>query len=71
MVVGQDAAQPDPSPQTQRQADVSSHRANGKKSSIRARVEHVFANQKSRYGLFLHTIGLARDEAKLTLANIA
>ena len=46
-------------------------RANGKKSSIRARVEHVFAHQKNRYGLFIRTIGLARAEAKLTLANIA
>jgi IS5 family transposase len=54
-----------------RPTSAATSRANGKKSSIRARVEHVFANQKSRYGLFLHTIGLARDEAKLTLANIA
>ena len=46
-------------------------RANGKKCSIRARVEHVFAHQKNRYGLFIRTIGLARAEAKLTLANIA
>lgn len=46
-------------------------RANGKKSSIRARVEHVFTHQKERYGLFIGTIGLARAEAILTLANIA
>ncbi|WP_150526921.1 transposase [Roseibium sediminis] len=46
-------------------------RANAKKSSIRARVEHVFAHQKMRYGLFIRTIGLARAEAKLTLANLA
>ena len=46
-------------------------RANGKKSDIRDRVEHVFAHQKNRYGLFIRTIGLARAEAKLTLANIA
>jgi len=46
-------------------------RANAKKSSIRARVEHVFAHQKNRFGLFIRTIGLARAEAKLTLANIA
>ena len=46
-------------------------RANGKKSSVRTRVEHVFAHQKNRYGLFIRTIGLARAEAKLTLANIA
>jgi integrase len=46
-------------------------RANGKKSSVRARVEHVFAHQKMRFGLFIRTIGLARAETKLTLANIA
>jgi len=46
-------------------------RTNGKKSSVRERVEHVFAHQKNRYGLFIRTIGQARAEAKLTLANIA
>lgn len=46
-------------------------RANAKKSSVRARVEHVFAHQKNRYGLFIRTIGIARAEAKLTLANLA
>lgn len=45
-------------------------RANAKKSSIRAAVEHVFAHQKTRFGLFIRTIGLARAEAKLTLGNI-
>ena len=46
-------------------------RANAKKSSVRATVEHVFAHQKMRFGLFIRTIGLARAEAKLTLANLA
>ena len=46
-------------------------RANEKKSSVRACVEHVFAHQKNRFGLFIRTIGLARAEAKLTLANLA
>jgi transposase, IS5 family len=46
-------------------------RANAKKSSIRARVEHVFAHQKNRFGLFIRTIGLARAQAKLMLANLA
>lgn len=46
-------------------------RANAKKSSVRAAVEHVFAHQKMRYGLFIRTIGLARAEAKLILANLA
>lgn len=45
--------------------------ANAKKSSVRAYVEHVFAHQKNRYGLFIRTIGLARAEAKLTLVNLA
>lgn len=46
-------------------------RANAAKSSIRAHVEHVFAHQKNRFALFIRTIGLARAEAKLILANIA
>jgi hypothetical protein len=46
-------------------------RANAKKSAIRAAAEHVFAHQKNRFGLFIRTIGIARAEAKLTLANIA
>ena len=46
-------------------------RANAKKSSIRAAVERVFAHQKNRFGLFIRTIGIARAEAKPTLANIA
>jgi IS5 family transposase len=45
--------------------------ANAKKSSVRAKVEHVFAHQKNRFGLFIRTIGLARAQAKLTLANLA
>ncbi len=46
-------------------------RANAGKSAIRAAVEHVSAHQKNRFGLFIRTIGLARAEAKLTLANLA
>jgi IS5 family transposase len=46
-------------------------RANAAKSSIRAHVEHVFAHQKNKFGLFIRTIGIARAEAKLTLANLA
>jgi len=46
-------------------------RANARKSAVRAKVEHVFGHQKNRYGLFIRTIGLARAEAKLILANIA
>ncbi len=46
-------------------------RANAAKSKIRARVEHVFAEQKDRMGLVIRTIGRARAEAAITLANIA
>ncbi len=46
-------------------------RANAVKSSIRAHVEHVFAHQENRFGIFICTIGLARAEAKLTLYNLA
>lgn len=46
-------------------------RGNAVKSRIRAAVEHVFAHQKNCFGLFIRTIGIARAEAKLTLANIA
>lgn len=44
-------------------------RANAKKSSVRAHVEHVFAQQKDRMGLFVRTIGLARAELKIGMAN--
>ncbi len=45
--------------------------ANARKSSIRARIGHVFAHRKNRFGLFIRTIGLARAETKPTLANPA
>lgn len=45
-------------------------RANGRKSKIRALVEHVFADQKSRMGLFIRTVGLARARTKIGLANL-
>jgi IS5 family transposase len=46
-------------------------RGNATKSKIRARVEHVFGEQKSKMGLFIRTIGLKRAEAKITLVNLA
>jgi transposase, IS5 family len=46
-------------------------RANGRKSAVRAKVEHVFAQQKDRMGLTIRTIGLARAKAAITLANMA
>jgi IS5 family transposase len=45
-------------------------RANAKKSVVRAHVEHVFAEQKARMGLFVRTIGLARATTKIGLANL-
>ncbi len=46
-------------------------RANARKSAVRARVEHVFAQQKDRMSLFVRTIGLKRAETKIGLANLA
>src|SRR3954452_19147105 len=45
-------------------------RANGRKSKVRAAVEHVFANQKGPMGLVVRTIGLARARVKIGLANL-
>jgi IS5 family transposase len=46
-------------------------RANGRRSKIRAFVEHVFAQQKSRLGLFVRSIGMARARTKIGMANLA
>jgi IS5 family transposase len=45
-------------------------RANGRRSKTRAFVEHVFAQQKSRMGLFIRTIGIARARTKIGMANL-
>jgi transposase, IS5 family len=45
-------------------------RANGRKSKVRAFVEHVFARQKGPMGLIIRTIGLARATVKIGLANL-
>jgi IS5 family transposase len=45
-------------------------RANATKSTIRTRTEHVFARQKDQMALFIRTIGIARAETKITLANL-
>jgi transposase, IS5 family len=44
--------------------------ANGRKSKVRATVEHVFAHQKGPMGLVVRTIGLARARVKVGLANL-
>jgi transposase, IS5 family len=45
-------------------------RANNAKSTIRSRIEHVFAEQKHRMDLFIRTIGLPRATTKIGLANL-
>jgi IS5 family transposase len=45
-------------------------RANNAKSKVRSKVEHVFAEQKARMGLFIRTIGIARARVKIGLANL-
>ena len=45
-------------------------RANGRRSKVRAAVEHVFAHQKGPMGLVVRTIGLARARVKISLANL-
>jgi IS5 family transposase len=45
-------------------------RANNAKSKIRSKVEHVFAEQKDRMGLFIRTIGIARATVKIGLTNL-
>lgn len=46
-------------------------RANKKRSSVRVRVEHVFASHKQMAGDYVRTIGHARARLKLGLINMA
>ena len=46
-------------------------KVNGHKSAVRAKVEHVFAQRKSRMELKIRMIGIARAAAAITLANMA
>ena len=45
--------------------------AKAARSEIRASVEHVFARQGIRYGLFIRTIGIVRAQARRKLGNLA
>jgi IS5 family transposase len=45
-------------------------RAHAAKPAIRARIKHVLAHQKNRYGLFIRTICLPRTQTKLTLSSL-
>ncbi len=38
---------------------------------MRSAVEGVFAHEKSIFGLFIRTIGIARARTKIGLANLA
>jgi IS5 family transposase len=46
-------------------------RANARKSAVRARIEHVFAQQKDRMKLTIRSVGIKRAEATIIMANIA
>lgn len=46
-------------------------RGNATRSKTRALIDHVFAEQKVRMGLFVRTIGLKRAAATITLVNMA
>ena len=45
-------------------------RANALKSKVRSGVEHVFAVQKDKMDLFIRTVGIARAEVKIGMANM-
>ena len=45
-------------------------KANAARAKVRGHVEHVFAAQKHRMGLFVRTIGLERARAKIGMANL-
>ncbi len=46
-------------------------RANGRRSAVRSKVEHVFARQKGPMRLFIRTIGLVRAKVKIGMVNLA
>ena len=45
--------------------------ANAARSKVRSHVEHVFAEQKARMGLFVRTIGIKRAKVKIGMVNLA
>jgi len=45
-------------------------RANALKSKVRSHVEHVFAVQKAKIGLFVRSIGIARATTKIGMVNL-
>jgi hypothetical protein len=62
--------QPHPSQEAERPyMPEATRRANNAKSTIRSRIEHVFAEQKERMGLFIRTVGIARATTKISLVT--
>ena len=45
-------------------------RANALESKVRSGVEHVFAVQKDKMDLFIRTVGIARAQVKIGMANM-
>ena len=45
-------------------------RANAARSKVRSAIEHVFAAEKHRFGLFVRTIGIARATLKIGMVNL-
>ncbi len=45
--------------------------AKARKSAVRTRIEHVFAQQKDRMMLTIRSVGLRRAEATIIKANVA
>ncbi len=45
-------------------------KANGKRSKVRALVEHPFARMKGPMGMFIRTIGIVRATAKIGMVNL-
>jgi len=45
-------------------------RANAKRSAVRSAVEHVFAGQKHRMHLVVRTVGIARANIRIGMANL-
>jgi hypothetical protein len=60
-----------PPEKAERTTDERSDSAGQWRSKIRSRIEHVFAHQKARMGLFVRTIGIARAMIKIGIANLA
>jgi IS5 family transposase len=54
-----------------RQLSEQQAKANASRARIRSGIEHVFAAQKHRMALFVRTIGLARAQVKIGMANLA